>query len=80
MKKLLLMALLVAPFVAVNAEKAKSKKKGEKGFISLFDGESLKGWKANENPGAFKVSGGKLVVHGPRAHLFYVGPVSGAAR
>ena len=34
MKKLLLMALLVAPFVAVNAEQAKGKKKGEKGSVS----------------------------------------------
>ena len=47
MKKLLLMALLVAPFVAVDAEQAKGKKNSEKGFVSLFDGKSLKGWKVN---------------------------------
>ena len=51
MKKLLLMASLVAPFVAVDAEQAKGKKKSEKGFVSLFDGKSLNGWKVNkENP------------------------------
>ncbi|MEE2712147.1 MAG: family 16 glycoside hydrolase [Planctomycetota bacterium] len=48
------------------------------GWYTLFDGKSLGDWKANENPGSFKLSEGKLVVHGPRAHLFYVGPVSGA--
>lgn len=44
-------------------------------WISLFDGKTLKGWKASENPGTFKVENGTIVVHGPRAHLFYVGPV-----
>ena len=77
MKKLLLMALLVAPFVAVNAEQAKGKKKGEKGFISLFDGESLKGWKVNsENPKSVTVKDGNIVIDGPRTHLFYAGDVA----
>lgn len=47
----------------------------ESDWISLFDGKSLKGWKASENPGTFKVENGAIVVDGPRAHLFYVGPV-----
>lgn len=51
---------------------------GEEGFISLFDGKSLDGWKANENPQTFRVENGELVVHGPRGHLFYVGPVRDA--
>lgn len=79
MKKLLLMALLVAPFVAVNAEQAKGKKTGEKGFISLFDGKSLKGWKVNtENPKSITVKDGNIVIDGPRAHLFYAGHVADA--
>lgn len=44
-------------------------------WVSLFDGESLKGWKASENPETFSVEDGKIKVAGPRAHLFYVGPV-----
>ncbi|NBR84744.1 MAG: DUF1080 domain-containing protein [Verrucomicrobia bacterium] len=48
------------------------------GWISLFDGKSLAGWKANEVPDTFKVVDGELVVKGPRAHLFYVGEVQGA--
>lgn len=47
------------------------------GWISLFDGKSLAGWKANENPDTFKVENGELIVKGPRAHLFYVGDVGG---
>lgn len=44
-------------------------------WISLFDGKSLNGWKANENPDTFKVENGAIVVNGPRSHLFYVGSV-----
>ena len=48
------------------------------GWIPLFDGKSLDGWKANENPQTFSVKDGALVVKGDRAHLFYVGPVQNA--
>jgi hypothetical protein len=44
-------------------------------WISLFDGQSLAGWKASENPASLKVVDGNIVCDGPRAHLFYVGPV-----
>jgi hypothetical protein len=40
----------------------------------LFDGKTLEGWKASENPGSFKVVDGQIACDGPRAHLFYVGP------
>jgi hypothetical protein len=46
------------------------------GWIPLFDGKSLTNWKASENPGTFAVENGAIVVHGPRAHLFYEGPVN----
>ena len=45
------------------------------GWIPLFDGKSLAGWKAAENPATFSVANGEIVVHGQRAHLFYDGPV-----
>ncbi len=47
-------------------------------WISLFDGKSLDGWKANEHADTFKVVDGQIVVHGERTHLFYVGPVHSA--
>jgi hypothetical protein len=47
------------------------------GFVPLFDGKSLDGWKpAEENPESWKVVDGKLVCDGPRCHLFYEGDLS----
>ena len=47
----------------------------DEGWVTLFDGKSLEGWKASENPATFRVEDGRIVADGPRAHLFYVGPV-----
>jgi len=41
---------------------------------SLFDGKTLAGWRASDDPGTFSVKDGEIVVKGPRSHLFYVGP------
>jgi len=43
-------------------------------WTPLFDGSTLEGWKASENPASFKVEDRAIVAHGPRAHLFYTGP------
>ena len=48
----------------------------QKGWISLFDGKSLDGWKAGENASTFSVEDGAIKVAGPRSHLYYVGEVS----
>ena len=48
------------------------------GWISLFDGRTLDGWKASEHPEAWTVKDGTLSCNGERAHLFYVGPVAQA--
>jgi hypothetical protein len=48
----------------------------DNGWIPLFDGVSLDGWRASENPGTFRVENGMIVVDGPRSHLFYTGPVA----
>ncbi|HEX8377912.1 MAG TPA: DUF1080 domain-containing protein [Pedobacter sp.] len=47
-----------------------------KGWVSLFDGKTLNGWRANKNEGNFSVVDGKLAVKGDVAHLFYEGPVA----
>ena len=47
------------------------------GWISLWDGQTLNGWRASENTESFQVEDGKIVVDGPRSHLFYEGPVVG---
>jgi hypothetical protein len=45
---------------------------------SLFDGKTFNGWKASENKNTFTVRDGMIIAHGPRSHLFYVGPVNNA--
>jgi hypothetical protein len=52
-----------------------SPKPDKNGFISLFDGKTLDGWQASDKPGTFTIENGAIVVHGPRSHLYYVGPV-----
>ncbi len=76
MSRFLLIAMLVAPLAVIGADEVKGKKKGEKGFVSLFDGKSLNGWRVNsENPKSIIVKDGNIVIDGPRAHLFYAGDV-----
>jgi hypothetical protein len=38
----------------------------------IFDGKTLKGWKANENPHSWTVEDGAIVGRGERSHLFYM--------
>jgi len=46
--------------------------KPEDGWIVLFDGKSLDGWKASENPENWTIEEGAISGHGGRSHLFYV--------
>ena len=45
------------------------------GWVSLFNGKNLDGWKVGANAASFSVVDGAIQVAGPRAHLFYDGPV-----
>jgi hypothetical protein len=63
---------MIAALAAALPSAAVAEDEGE-GWISLFDGQSLKGWQANENQDQWKVEDGKIVAAGPRSHLFYVG-------
>lgn len=47
-------------------------------WISLWDGETLNNWRVSENPESFTIEDGKIIVDGPRAHLFYDGSVENA--
>jgi hypothetical protein len=50
----------------------------DEGWVELFDGHSLEGWRPSENKSSWKVVDGELAAEGPRSHLFYAGPVHGA--
>lgn len=71
MKRIIIFCVLIF-LISCSVNKKDNKTNG---WISLFDGISLSGWKASENPSTFSVENGMIVVHGPRAHLFYEGPV-----
>ncbi len=54
----------------------------EAGFVSLFDGRTLQGWKVGENAELFQVRDGMIVMECPAtnhrpAHLYYDGDVNG---
>jgi hypothetical protein len=66
---LLLACLIVLPSPAQDS----SKTTDETGFVSLFDGKSMNGWKVNENQASWSVKDGLLVCQGERSHIFYVG-------
>ncbi|MBN1561248.1 DUF1080 domain-containing protein [candidate division KSB1 bacterium] len=67
MKNLIVICLVIFAMVAYAQETP-----GD-GWISLFDGETLNGWKFSEDAGTFSVQDSVIVVHGKRSHLFYVG-------
>jgi 3-keto-disaccharide hydrolase len=48
------------------------------GWVELFNGHSLEGWRPSEHKDSWKVIDGQLAADGPRSHLFYNGPVHGA--
>ena len=53
----------------------------ESGYVSLFNGKDLTGWKASASPESFKVENGAIVANavGQASHLFYDGPVGNHA-
>jgi hypothetical protein len=44
----------------------------DSGWTTMFNGQSLDGWKINENDNSWSIEDGALVCHGPRSHIFYV--------
>ena len=69
------MKKILSAFAACAALVLSASAEVEEGFVSLFDGKTLDGWKVAEDKGAFKVEDGAIVVNGDRSHAFYVGKV-----
>ena len=77
--KSLLSGLLV--LLLVNGSLVADTPRPEKGYVSLFDGKTLDGWKVGDNAGICQVRDGMIVMNCPAtthhpAHLFYVGDVN----
>ncbi len=90
---IILVALVLASNVALNAaepspaqpDNTLTEAEQAAGWKLLFDGKTLDGWKASENPQSFTVQGGAIVAQArgavieaqaghAKSHLFYVGP------
>jgi hypothetical protein len=74
MRKLMMIfggALLLAACLSLTAFQIQPQP-GKDGWISMFDGKTLDGWKTADNPESWKVIDGMLVGDGPRSHLFWM--------
>lgn len=60
------MLLMLALFAGVNSSAQES------GWISMFDGKTLEGWKANGHPESWSVKDGAIVGDGEASHLFWM--------
>src|SRR3954463_8611460 len=61
--------LMMSPFLTGAADPVKD----EPGFVTIFDGKTMNGWKVGGNPDTFKIEDGAFVTRGKTAHAFYVG-------
>lgn len=73
LRKLLVAAAVIG--IILSSAEAASAQQSDGEWIPLFDGQTLNNWKASEHPETFSVVDGQIKVDGPRAHLFYEGPV-----
>ena len=72
MKLGFLTVILAGSFLSFSTAGSKAKK----GWVSLFDGKSLAGWKVGANAGTFTVENGMIMVNGNVSHLYYDGAVA----
>src|SRR5450755_4204560 len=49
----------------------------DEGWLELFDGRTLNGWRASESQTSWKVVDGQIVAEKPQSHLYYAGPQHG---
>src|SRR5262249_44497187 len=65
-------ALLTTPAAGAGGEKKGEAKGGQDGWVKLFNGKDLTGWKSHPNsPGEWKVEDGAIVGRGKKtSHLF----------
>jgi len=74
----LVVVLCAMAVVAMGADKdkpgkpVKPPKAGKGGWVSMFDGKTLDGWKASEKPENWTVEDGTIAGKGERSHLFWM--------
>ncbi|SPF47747.1 exported hypothetical protein [Candidatus Sulfopaludibacter sp. SbA4] len=73
MTKLLVVAAILMAASAGIAPGQGTPTPGKDGWVSMFDGKTLDGWKANEHPESWKVVDGAITGDGPASHLLKAG-------
>ncbi len=71
----LMYLLVLSTFVSGVATAQSADKSANDGWISLFNGKNLDGWKVADDASTFSVEDGMIKVDGPKAHLYYAGEV-----
>src|SRR5689334_753981 len=76
------LGLVALVLLSVKEQSLAQTPSAEEGFVSLFDGKTLQGWKVGSNAELFQVRDGMIVMDCPAtnnkpAHLFYDGEVNG---
>jgi len=71
MKISIAFTLIIAACLLIAADDQKPQP-GKDGWVSMFDGKTLDGWKANQNPQSWSVKDGAVVGDGPVSHLFWM--------
>lgn len=72
-------ALLLLPFTVMLSACQTAPRPEVGAWFTLFDGETLDGWRASENPDSVRIEDGVIVCNGDRSHVFYVGPDGNAS-
>jgi hypothetical protein len=72
MNRALTTSVVLFAVLAMVASRSLADDAGAGPWKVIFDGKSLKGWKANEHPEGWTIEDGVLVGRGPRTHLFYL--------
>src|SRR6185369_5050658 len=66
-------SLLFASMIGFATAATLSAADSEEGFVKIFDGKSLDGWKiSHPEAKAWRVEDGAIVANGDQSHLFYV--------
>jgi len=68
----LLLALGILTTVSTVAVAQLTDEMKRDGWVSIFDGKTLEGWKSNEKYEGFKIENGAIVGFGERNHLYYM--------
>lgn len=72
MRTSLLLAFALTPMLSIEDVHAqKAIPSNDNGWVEMFNGKNLDGWKINEKPDSWRVEDGMIVSNGPRSHLFF---------